>query len=248
MKALGAVLAALAFCAAAAVVMDSHAGAEPGPCQSGDVMVAISGFTFQPNPATIAPGSTVCWTNQDLVTHNVTSDQPGLFASGSLNQGDSFRHQFPTAGSFTYTCTIHYGMDGRVDVGSQPPQPPPPGPPPPGPPPPGPPPPGPPPPPPGSPPPPPPSGVRPLRVTGLKFLVERRGARRALVARARITRAASARLALLRGKRTQVSSRKRWTAGPNTIRTALPRSLPSGRWTAELRVGTLRFKRVIRIG
>jgi hypothetical protein len=52
----------------------------------------------------------------------------------------------------------------------------------------------------------------------------------------------------MRGKRTHVSSRKRWTAGPNTIRTALPRSLPKGRWTAELRVGTLRFKRVIRIG
>jgi hypothetical protein len=52
----------------------------------------------------------------------------------------------------------------------------------------------------------------------------------------------------MRGKHTRASSRKRWTTGPNTIRIALPSSLPSGRWTAELRVGTLRFKRVIRIG
>jgi hypothetical protein len=97
-------------------------------------------------------------------------------------------------------------------------------------------------------PPPPPPQRQALRVTGVKFLVERRGVRRALVARARITRAATARLALMRGKRTRASSRKQWTAGPNTIRTAVPRSLPSGRWTAELRVGALRFKRVIRIG
>lgn len=85
-------------------------------------------------------------------------------------------------------------------------------------------------------------------MTGVKFLVERRGARRALVARARINRAATARLALMRGKRTHASARKRWTAGPNTIRAALPRSLRKGRWTAELRVGPRLFKRVIRIG
>jgi plastocyanin len=243
MKARGALTAALSFCAVAAFVIGSHAGAEPGPCQPGDVTVAISNFAFVPNPVTIAPGAMVCWTNQDVAPHNVTSDQPGLFVSGTLNQGESFRHQFPTAGSFTYTCTIHYGMNGRVDVGSSPPQPPPPGPPPPGPPPPGPP------PPPGSPPaPPPPHQAHALQLKGLRVSVERRGGKRLLVARARITRPATARLALMRGKRTHASSRKRWVAGPNTIRIALSRSLPSGRWTAELRVGTLRFKRVIRIG
>jgi hypothetical protein len=52
----------------------------------------------------------------------------------------------------------------------------------------------------------------------------------------------------MRGKKTRAWSRKRWVAGPNTIRIALPSSLHSGRWTADLRVGALRFKRIVRIG
>jgi hypothetical protein len=206
------------------------------------------------NPVTSLPAGTYDVLVHDLSTaHNFHLTGPGVDkATEVLTIGDTtWDDVVLVAGStYSYVCDPHaYFMSGSfTTTGSSPPQPPPPGPPPPGPPPPGPPPPGPPPPPPGSPPPPPPSGVRPLRVTGVKFLVERHGARRALVARARITRAAAARLALMRGKRTHVSSRKRWTAGPNTIRTALPRSLPKGRWTAELRVGTLRFKRVIRIG
>jgi hypothetical protein len=69
-----------------------------------------------------------------------------------------------------------------------------------------------------------------------------------LVARARINQPALARLALLRASRVGASARKPWAAGVNTIRATLPRTLPRGRWTAELRVGSLRFKRTIRIG
>jgi hypothetical protein len=65
-----------------------------------------------------------------------------------------------------------------------------------------------------------------------------------LVARARVNQRALARLVL--GRRQL--ARKQWLRGLNTIRAALPRSLARGRWTAELRVGTKRFKRNIRIG
>jgi hypothetical protein len=89
---------------------------------------------------------------------------------------------------------------------------------------------------------------RPLEVKGVKISVERRGPRRVLVARARINRPATARLALARRGRTRASTRKSWVAGLNRIQVALPRPLARGRWTAMLRVGTYRFRRDIRIG
>ena len=68
-----------------------------------------------------------------------------------------------------------------------------------------------------------------------------------LVARARINHPAVARLALVRGRRVPVSVRKRWAAGPNTIRSSVPPRVRGG-WTAELSVGAQRFRRFIRFG
>jgi plastocyanin len=36
--------------------------------------------------------------------------------SGDLTKGASFSHTFTTAGTYAYVCTIHSGMDGRIDV------------------------------------------------------------------------------------------------------------------------------------
>jgi hypothetical protein len=89
--------------------------------------------------------------------------------------------------------------------------------------------------------------VHPLQVAGLRISVNRRGGKRWLVARARVNQSALARLALMRGKRVGASARKQWVAGANTIRAAVPARL-RGRWTAQLRVGSLRFRRIVRIG
>jgi hypothetical protein len=84
-------------------------------------------------------------------------------------------------------------------------------------------------------------------VAGVRISVERRGGKRFLLAYARVNQPATAHLRLVRGKRVPASARKPWTTGANTIRAAVPRGL-SGRMTAELRVGTQRFKRLIRFG
>jgi len=149
------------------------------------------------------------------------------------------------SGHYTYVCDPHaYAMKGSFTTAAAPPPPPPPGPPPPAPPPP---PPAPPPPAP-TPPPPTPPHVHPLEVRGVRISTERRGIARILVARARIDRPAPAKLALVKGRRTRASARKNWLGGGNAIRLRLPRSLAHGRWTAELSVGSLRFRRDIRIG
>jgi plastocyanin len=229
------------LCAACAGLVIAVGGtAAPGPCQPSDVLVQISGFAYSPASVTIAPNQTVCWTNSDTAPHTVTSNAPGVFDSGELTNGESFRHTFPSAGSFPYHCGIPgHNMNATVTVSAPPP--PPPGPPPPGPPPP-------PPPPPAPPPPPPSPPVQPLRINGVKISIERHARKRFLVARARLSKAATAKLALLRKGRTRASARRNWVAGPNRIQVGFPRPLARGRWTAMLRVGTYRFKRDIRIG
>ncbi len=77
--------------------------------------VSIENFAFDPGDATIHAGGTVIWTNQDIVPHTVTADD-GSFRSGSLAQGDRFKHTFDRAGTFAYHCEFHANMHAMVTV------------------------------------------------------------------------------------------------------------------------------------
>jgi plastocyanin len=77
--------------------------------------VRIKNFAFSPATITVAAGSTVVWTNADVVGHDVTFDGGGI-ASHVLDQNDTFSHTFPTAGTYQYICTIHPFMHGTVIV------------------------------------------------------------------------------------------------------------------------------------
>ena len=77
--------------------------------------VTVSNNLFQPADIQVAVGTTVTWTWSDAsVTHNVTfADGSG---SGDKPAGSTFQKTFSTAGTFTYKCTIHAGMNGSVLV------------------------------------------------------------------------------------------------------------------------------------
>ncbi|MEZ4086954.1 MAG: cupredoxin family copper-binding protein [Candidatus Gracilibacteria bacterium] len=75
--------------------------------------VAIIDFTFTPANITIEQGTTVVWTNLDVVDHTVTSD---YFTSDVLKSGDSFSYTFEEAGTYDYFCTLHPQMKGKVTV------------------------------------------------------------------------------------------------------------------------------------
>lgn len=77
--------------------------------------VWIQNMAFNPATITVAAGTTIMWMNKDAVTHNVTSST-GLFSSGSITNGGMFSYKFVTAGSFSYTCTIHPSMTASVSV------------------------------------------------------------------------------------------------------------------------------------
>jgi plastocyanin len=76
---------------------------------------AIADEGFVPATITISVNGTVTWTNKDGYDHDVTADDSSFF-SANLASGEKYVHQFTTAGTYNYRCTIHAGMTGTVIV------------------------------------------------------------------------------------------------------------------------------------
>jgi plastocyanin len=76
---------------------------------------ALGNRAFAPDDLDIEAGTTVTWTNADVVAHTSTSDGNG-WNSGTVAPGGRFSFTFPTAGTFRYHCAIHPGMIGTVVV------------------------------------------------------------------------------------------------------------------------------------
>jgi amicyanin len=78
--------------------------------------VSITNFAFDPTALTVKVGTTVTWTNNDVVAHTVTFTD--VANSPVLNRGDNFSRQFTKAGTYSYICSIHPFMHGMVVVTS----------------------------------------------------------------------------------------------------------------------------------
>jgi len=82
--------------------------------------IFIQGMAFSPASKTITVGTTIKWTNQDGVTHTVTSGVPGvpsgIFDSGNLGSNGTSSYTFNQAGTFYYYCKIHSSMTGTIIV------------------------------------------------------------------------------------------------------------------------------------
>ncbi len=79
------------------------------------VSVDVADNEFRPDPAIVAVGGTVTWTLVGAAAHTVTADEQS-FNSGLLKPGESYQYTFTTLGSFAYTCLVHPGMIGTVEV------------------------------------------------------------------------------------------------------------------------------------
>jgi amicyanin len=77
--------------------------------------VKIDNFAFSPATVRVKVGTTIVWTNDDAIQHDVTFDG-GTVSSGVLNHSDTFSHTFATAGTYHYICSIHPFMHGTVIV------------------------------------------------------------------------------------------------------------------------------------
>lgn len=77
--------------------------------------VTIDNFTFSPPTITVAAGTTVKWTNTDDIPHTVRAVD-GSFHSKAMDSDDSYSFTFAKPGVYSYFCSIHPKMVGKVVV------------------------------------------------------------------------------------------------------------------------------------
>ncbi|MCA1779376.1 MAG: hypothetical protein LC637_08350 [Xanthomonadaceae bacterium] len=91
-----------------------------------EVVVEIIGNSFYPKVIEIEPGTKVTWVNEDVFTylagefsgvHNAVGTLgPKRFATPLLGHGESASVAFDESGEYTYICTPHPYMKGRIIV------------------------------------------------------------------------------------------------------------------------------------
>jgi plastocyanin len=95
-------------------------------------VVTLRSLMFMPDPLKITVGQTVTWRNDEPITHTVTSGRvtgvdpktglrsgqrpDGLFNARLPTKGSTFSFTFTKAGTYSYYCDIHQGMNASVVV------------------------------------------------------------------------------------------------------------------------------------
>ena len=126
---------------AVAAILSLATGAAPAAGATNSISIVDTGgsctttYCFQPAQLTVAPGTTVTWTDHSMATHTVTRCDssactgmgPGTgsdpaFDSGSIATGGSYSHTFTGVGTYNYYCAIHgfATMHGTVTVSASP--------------------------------------------------------------------------------------------------------------------------------
>jgi plastocyanin len=86
---------------------------ERTPAAVGVHDVVARHLQFEPPAVQVAPGTTVTWHFEDgSVAHDVKADG---FASRVQKSG-TFQHRFDRPGTYSYRCTLHADMVGRVII------------------------------------------------------------------------------------------------------------------------------------
>ena len=80
------------------------------------VHVNIFNYKFDPETVTVPVGTTVTWTNKDEIPHTVASSDKSFQGSGGLDTDDSYSYTFTKPGTYSYYCTLHPFMKGKVVV------------------------------------------------------------------------------------------------------------------------------------
>ena len=106
------------------------AKAAAGGATANGPSVSTALLAFDPQMVNIKKGQTVTWVGGDNITHVLvegtykvggdklrteqTDDK--AFHLDLSKKGQTVSHTYTTAGTFTYYCTIHHGMNGTVVV------------------------------------------------------------------------------------------------------------------------------------
>jgi plastocyanin len=94
----------------------SGSGGASGQGAGGSVGVTMKDIAFAPKTVSVKVGQKITWTNEDSVPHNVTSKSGEQISSPTFSKGGTFSFTPKKAGTISYVCTIHPGMDGTIVV------------------------------------------------------------------------------------------------------------------------------------
>jgi plastocyanin len=83
--------------------------------KSSPTEVRVDNFSFAPDTLTVPVNSTVTWVNKDDVPHVIASND-GLFKSKGLDTDDKYSYTFSKAGTYSYYCSVHHKMVGKIVV------------------------------------------------------------------------------------------------------------------------------------
>jgi plastocyanin len=76
-------------------------------------LIEVRDNSFSPSTTTVPLGATVTWNWTGATAHNVRFTDGTRSATQSTG---SFRRTFTAKGPFQYSCTLHPGMTGTVNV------------------------------------------------------------------------------------------------------------------------------------
>ena len=96
---------------------DNSAPATDQAAKASGTSVSVQDNSFSPGTLKVSVGDTVTFTNDGAVAHTVTATNGAKFDSGSLEPGKTFKFTAEKAGTVSYVCTIHPGMQGTIEVG-----------------------------------------------------------------------------------------------------------------------------------
>jgi len=107
-------------CGGGSSTATSTTGAGAAPATSGKATagttITIKDFAFSPVILRVVPGAKLTVTNDDSVTHTLTSTS-GKFDTGPVGPGKSVTISAPgAAGTYPYICSIHRFMRGTLEV------------------------------------------------------------------------------------------------------------------------------------
>jgi plastocyanin len=78
--------------------------------------IVIKDFHFNPQVLTVKSGETITWINRDEEPHLVVSGEKQFKKSGPLDTDQEFTITAGEPGTYTYFCSIHPKMTGKIVV------------------------------------------------------------------------------------------------------------------------------------
>ena len=109
-------IAALAAAPAAHAAMPAmHAATPATRVATAAPLITIGNFTFGPMQVIVPVGATVTWVNGDDVPHTVRAVD-NAFHSRPMDTDERFSFTFTKPGVYTYFCSLHPQMTGKVIV------------------------------------------------------------------------------------------------------------------------------------